>query len=258
MTQKIGKPSNFIDMTGQHIGHLTVIELDEQLTEQRSYFDGKRKRRRVYWKCECDCDNHTIISVLGQNLRNGNTQSCGCYNKTRDRTYPRLKLQKDMTGEIVNAIHVLSKDNLNTQNGAIHWNCKCLLCGRLFSIDGRRLRGDNAQFSCGCLRSKGEFKISQILQNENIVFHTEYCFNDLPQRFFDFYLPQLNIIIEYDGEQHYNKNSLFYSEKNIEHDKEKNQYCLNHNISLYRIPYWDYNKIIDIQSLIKDEYLIRS
>lgn len=255
MTQK--RPSNFIDMTGRQIGLLTVIEVDEEETEKHSYFDGVRMRRRVYWKCQCNCEKHTIISVLGQNLRNGNTQSCGCYNKERNKGRERLKLQKDMTGQIINAIQVISKNLENKNNGAIHWNCKCLLCKRNFVIDGRYLRGKNANFSCGCLRSKGEFKINQILQNENIVFQTQYTFSDLPNRFFDFYLPNYNLLIEYDGEQHFNKNSRYYSEEGIERDKEKNKYCLNNNLLLYRIPYWDYDKLTDYASLIQEKYLIK-
>lgn len=50
--------------------------------------------------------------------------------------------------------------------------------------------------------SKGEQKITQILQQNKVHFETEKTFNDLRGgRFrFDFYLPKLKIIIEYDGE----------------------------------------------------------
>jgi len=30
------------------------------------------------WECECDCAAKTHIIVLGNNLRRGHTQSCGC------------------------------------------------------------------------------------------------------------------------------------------------------------------------------------
>lgn len=250
------KPKNFIDMTNQQIGCWTVMEIDEEETEKHSYFDGTRMRRRVYWKCKCNCEKETIKSILGQNLRNGSSLSCGCWNKNRNRSYDRPNKQKDMTGEIINSIQVISKSDIKT-NGAIHWNCKCLLCNSLFILDGRKLRGKNAQFSCGCVKSKGEFKIKQILQNENIDFYSQYMFSNLPNRFFDFYLPKFNIIIEYDGEQHFNPNSKFYTKEGIERDKEKNNYCLKNNISIYRIPYWDYNKIINYESLIKKQYLIK-
>jgi hypothetical protein len=37
--------------------------------------DGKRSR--AYWSCQCDCGKETV--VLGDHLRNGTVQSCGCF-----------------------------------------------------------------------------------------------------------------------------------------------------------------------------------
>ena len=34
------------------------------------------KNRRAYWLCECECGNQS--EILGSNLRNGNSKSCGC------------------------------------------------------------------------------------------------------------------------------------------------------------------------------------
>ena len=57
--------SNFIDLTGQKFGRLTVIKRVENTKE------GKAK-----WLCQCECGH--IIKVNGKVLRNGHTQSCGC------------------------------------------------------------------------------------------------------------------------------------------------------------------------------------
>ena len=58
---------------------------------------------------------------------------------------------------------------------------------------------------------------------------------------FDFYLPEQNTLIEYDGEQHFKpvnyyggEEGFFYRKKN---DKIKNEYCRNNNIKLIRIHY---------------------
>lgn len=55
---------NFIDLTGCKFGLLTVVE--------RAPNDG----RRTMWKCQCDCGN--IVVVRAENLKSGNTKSCGC------------------------------------------------------------------------------------------------------------------------------------------------------------------------------------
>lgn len=50
----------FIDLANQRFGRLVAIA---RLEDHR-------------WLCQCDCGNQTIVKI--GNLRNGNTQSCGC------------------------------------------------------------------------------------------------------------------------------------------------------------------------------------
>lgn len=64
----------------------------------------------------------------------------------------------------------------------------------------------------------------------------------------------LNVAIELDGEQHFkpinfggsNTNESF--EERIIRDNIKNAYCDDNNITLIRIPYWDFNNIDKILS----------
>lgn len=73
---------------------------------------------------------------------------------------------------------------------------------------------------------------------------------------FDFYLPERNTCIEYDGEQHYRPVrfggiSVDDSDKRFEyvkyHDEIKNNYCKSNNIKLIRIPYFkDVYKELDL------------
>ena len=66
-----------------------------------------------------------------------------------------------------------------------HWICKCHACGTIKSIDGHNLKYQGA-ISCGCQKSKGEFKIAQLLNENNIKFIQEFKFNDYKNRRFDF------------------------------------------------------------------------
>ena len=59
---------------------------------------------------------------------------------------------------------------------------------------------------------------------------------------FDFYLPDYNLCIEYDGEQHYkemrySKDGKSGLDRVMETDLLKNKFCLQHNIKLIRIAY---------------------
>lgn len=88
------------------------------------------------------------------------------------------------------------------------WRCRCNLCGNENAIiSAQNLK---KQESCGCLQtSKGERKIKEILKENNINFIQEKRFNNLVfsdtgyLARFDFYLPEHNCIIEYDGIQHF-------------------------------------------------------
>ena len=106
---------------------------------------------------------------------------------------------------------------------------------------------------CGCpscKTSKGENRIQKYLIENNIVYESQKKFDGLKYKselMFDFYLPEHNICIEYDGEQHfkivefYGGRSGFMIRKH--RDLIKNKYCSDNNIALLRIPYHDYNKI---------------
>lgn len=57
-----------------------------------------------------------------------------------------------------------------------------------------------------CNLSKGELEITKILTNLNITYEKQKMFCDLKyirSLKFDFYLPDHNILIEFDGEQHF-------------------------------------------------------
>lgn len=64
--------SKLIDLTGQKFGRLTVIER----AETKTLPSGQHKTQ---WLCECDCPEHRHIVVMGTHLKNGHTQSCGCF-----------------------------------------------------------------------------------------------------------------------------------------------------------------------------------
>lgn len=95
-----------------------------------------------------------------------------------------------------------------------------------------------------CKESKGERKVVVCLENLKIDFITQKKFKDckkincLP---FDFYLPNFNLLIEYDGRQHFEIVEFFGGEKGylerVENDKIKNNFCKENNIPLLRIKY---------------------
>lgn len=94
--------------------------------------------------------------------------------------------------------------------------------------------------------SLGESKIIKFLNSEIIKFKREWFFNGLYNNstkqllYFDFYLPDYNCCIEFDGEQHYSPTK---SENEKINDFLKNAFCLKNNIPLLRIKFTDFNNI---------------
>jgi hypothetical protein len=58
----------FIDLTGQRFGRWTVM-----------HQTGFASNGKALWGCECTCGTRRI--VRGDNLRSGESKSCGCLNR---------------------------------------------------------------------------------------------------------------------------------------------------------------------------------
>lgn len=69
-TSSVKKEKNEQDMIGKRFGKLTVLARSE-----RTSSNGTR-----YWLCQCDCGKQK--EIVGTNLKQGNTVSCGCYHRS--------------------------------------------------------------------------------------------------------------------------------------------------------------------------------
>ena len=217
---------------------------------------------KACWVCQCECGK--IVTVNGTDLRNGHTQSCGCYQ--RDRTSESCKI--DLVGQTIGNFTVLEYAQKSIEDiGRSKWKCRCNLCGNEeVYIETYGLK---TQYSCGCsVSSRGEKIIENILLENNISFIKEKRFSDLifedtgHLARFDFFIDN-KYIIEFDGKQHFIQgNGVYDNEEKFKrtqkHDQIKNEYCKKHNIPLIRIPYTEINNI-SLEMLIPStsKYLIK-
>ena len=234
---KIKENFRGIDLTGQSFTRLTVLEYADE--EHQIYYNGSHKNT---WKCQCSCGN--ICYVTTENLKRGDTPSCGCITKENG----KAKLN-DLSGQKFG--HLLVLKCLGTINHNTKYLVKCD-CGKIYEIYANNLTSGNTT-SCGCIReSHGETRIREILSQNNIIFENQKKFPDLkgdknyPLKY-DFYLPQYNCLIEYDGEQHFKPIEKWGGKegfiKRKYYDTLKNNYAHNHNIYIIRIPYTHYNDL---------------
>ena len=209
------------DLLGTRINDVKIIDYDEitKLFLVRCLCGKEFKRRKTelyHVRCGSDCAFKKLV-------------------------YPNTK---DVIGNRYGKLVVLSE----LDNGIFLCRCDC---GNMFKTSKRALL-QNISTHCGCSKpiSKGEIKIRELLTANNTDFVSEYYFSDLkyvdsnifPK--FDFYLPEFNCIIEFDGKQHFEVNSFFDAKDEIkDRDGVKTQYCLDNNIKLIRIPYTHLKKL---------------
>ena len=129
-----------------------------------------------------------------------------------------------------------------------------LKCHRQFSVLPFNFLHSRGCPYCFKQISKGEQKIINFLQNNNISFDYQKKFEDLGQKSFDFYLPGNNLLIEYNGEQHYRPLSCFGGEEKFKfqqkRDLEKKEFVKEKGIDLLVISYLDFNNIENILSFL--------
>lgn len=120
------------DITNEKFGRLTVISYHGLLK------NGKQKAS--YWNCVCICGNTVVVS--NNNLKRGQTKSCGCLQKERAK-YCNIN---DISGLKFGMLEV--KKYLYSKNRSTYWECLCE-CGKTKAITTNCLiSGKNK--SCGC------------------------------------------------------------------------------------------------------------
>ena len=140
------------------------------------------------------------------------------------------------------------------KNSKCKVHIKCKKCNDIFiQRADHHLRGYGCPF---CKESKGEIRITRYLVEKNMSFIPQKTFITLRDKnplLTDFYLDDLNLLIEYDGEGHYFAvfgTTLEEKQKNFEdcqrRDKIKNEWAKANNIPLLRIPYWDFDRIEEL------------
>lgn len=208
-------------------------------------------RRYFYIKCQ-DKNYHESYKTNAYDFIKGSR--CPYCTNRNGKIHPLDSLGKLL--EDKNLLHIWSGKNKKSpykyapmSNKNAYWKCP----EGIHKDYPRKINKSNTyNFRCPeCQHSKGEERIEKYLINNNIKVITQKKFNDLigiggGLLSYDFYLPNYNILIEYQGEFHdgsvpYQTEEQFKYQQ--EHDRRKKEYAQNNNIRLLEIWYWDYDKV---------------
>lgn len=203
-------------------------------------------------KCKCNIHNVIFYSRPSDILRGK-----GCFKCKSEKISSKLSItNKEFVYrlfDINNNIEALTP-YVNMHTDVI---VKCKLCNREWKSKPGNIFSKG--IVCKCQQdinaSKGELKISQVLDDYGIKYFPQYSFDSLVgvrngALSYDFYLPDNNLLIEFQGEQHYKPTELFGGKEKFEiqqeHDRRKRNYANIHNIGLLEISYTDYVNIEQI------------
>jgi len=232
----------------------------------KNYFDGEEKlvnkfnkihnnkydySNMVYKndmsKIDIICRSHGLFSQIVNNHLNGK----GCPKCGKHKTKIKQRLSKEEFIEKSINIHG-SKYNYSLVdyiNNSTKVKIKCDKHGYFYQIPKNHLLGKGCS---KCNFSKGEMKIENYLKKNNIKYVIQKQFEDLKSdkdKFlrFDFFLPNINTCIEYNGKQHYEPIDRFGGvdsyKRRIYLDNEKKKYCNKNDINLITISYLNENNI---------------
>lgn len=224
-------------------------DYDKNLISPNEVAPGSSKI--VWWKCsKSQCKCHSWSAVI--HSRTNKKLQCGC-------PFCESK-QICMHNSLLSKYPKLCKEWYYTKNDILPFECSPYAnikvwwkCSNNEShiwnavIRNRTALNRNCPY---CNFSKGEIAINQLLKSKNIKYIHQKRFVDCIDTnplSFDFYLDGYNIIIEFDGIQHFEPIEHFGGTHEFldrqKKDNIKNKYCKENHISLLRISYQEIDQI---------------
>lgn len=229
------------------------IHGDEYIILSNNYLNNKSNITIRHNKCGCEFET---------NANNFISKKSSCpicaYNVRKNKTKNNIDEVSKNINDITNGEYkLISTEYINNHTPI---EIQHIRCGRIYKVTyGNFVSGE---VRCPCITtSKGEIKVEHILNNINVAFKSQHTFKDCKgikrKMPFDFYLEEYNLLIEYQGRQHYEPVDIFGGEESfkiqVRNDEIKRKYCLDNKINLLEICYKDFDKI---EKIIKNNIQI--
>lgn len=180
-------------------------------------------------------------------------QGCGCkkcfYDKESDNTESFIEKAKNIHGDFYDYSEVKYIDSYTPVK------IICKIHGPFMQKPNNHL---GSKTGCPvCKDSLGERTISQFLKENNIKFKSEKSFKDLYDKSFknklryDFFIEKYNLLIEFNGIQHYRFSNLWHKNlhdfhRSLHRDWLKRKYAKDNNFNYLVISYKDLKNISNI------------
>lgn len=135
-SKSAGRGKGLIDLTGQKFGKWTVLHKSE--TKQKGM---------TLWRCQCQCGH--VQDIASTVLRSKYVPKCELCEGNQHKKGRQLI---DLSGQVFGMWKVLNRDEANDKIGKTMWECKCLQCGKVFSVNSQALRTGKSKACRSCSR----------------------------------------------------------------------------------------------------------
>ena len=204
-----------------------VFFINPNISIVGNYIDTRTKI-----KCICLIDGYEWDVLPNSLLRGRGCPMCAGTNRKKQHEYIELLKSINQNIEAV-------EEYVNAKTSILH---RCKICSAHWCATPHNvLRGTGCPV---CNESHGERTVRCYLVDKHINFKEQHTFDACKNKKalpFDFYLPDYNVCIEYDGIQHFKPIDAFggqiYFQNIVKHDAIKTNYCTENNIYLIRIRY---------------------
>lgn len=234
---------------------MTVEEIDKKILDLYGHVNYEIlefSNMHSLFKIKClDCGNITTIKSASNFFKKTRKNFCVYCAKTYKGDKIGKTLSIEEAQERIDAIFpneykiILDKYEGWSKRGVILHKC-----GKYFECQPRDLLYHS---HCPCLRiiSKGENRIRNFLDNYNIKYEEQKRLEEIAKAPFDFYLPTFNLLIEFQGRQHYESVEKFGGEAQLkiqqEIDERKKKIALEKG---YKILYISYKQLSEIDNIL--------
>lgn len=234
-------PASFLSGRGCPIcGHKHAARAQQKTLEQAqkdlpSYihiigdYKGALKEVTVH----CDRCNETYKTIYHNFSKHNYCTHCGKY--ARETTERFSKEVTDMTNGEYSLVSEYTKAN-------DYVKIKHEACGNIYKVTPHNFK--HGKRCPNCNSSHGETYIVNYLEKEHLKYEYPKLFSDLKHKdylHYDFFIPSLNVLIEYQGEQHYHPVEHFGGKEKFKdqvlHDNIKRRYALKNGYQLIEVPY---------------------
>lgn len=207
--------------------------------------NGNRGDKVRFTCSNCERINEFFVGNLIKNNSEIQCQYCSGQKNRKDHIAYKLELEE----KYPNAFTLLNDyENVNKEI-----KVRCNSCGFIRFVKPNNLIRNGYCPKCSSDKSLGENKIREYLDKNNIRYEQQKYFKDwnIGIHYFDFYLPDHNLVIEYNGIQHYEFNPYFHRTKENfsylnQKDFKKKSEALSNGINYLSIKYTLFHHITNI------------